>query len=331
VYLLLYNMPTHYEILGVNREASPDEIKRSYRTLSLKWHPDRNPSPEAQSKFQEISLANEILSDERKRQEYNAELDGVRIGGMGGAHEVDISDIFNMMFSGGMPFPGGMPGMTEMRFGDGPGGPEIHVFHGGGGMPGFNAGMPGMHHHPFFRQMQKPPPIITHLELPFEQAYSGCTLCTNIEKWVIKNDVKIHEVEQIYVNIQPGIDNEEIIIMRDCGNTVSNELKGDIKFIVKVLPSESFERRGMDLLHKREISLKESLTGFSFEITHVSGKRLCLDNMKNRTIITPNYKKTIPNLGMVRDGNTGNLIIEFNIRFPEQLSEEQLSKLSEIL
>ena len=323
MYLLLYNMPNHYEILGVSREASPDEIKRSYRALSLKWHPDRNPSPEAQSKFQEISLANEILSDERRRQEYNAELDGVRIGGF--EQEVDISDLFNMMFAGGgggMPF--GMPGMTEMRFGGG-GGPGIHVFH--GGMPG----MPGMPNHPFFRQLQKPPPIIKQLEISFEQSYHGYTLCVGVEKWVIKNDVKIHETEQVYVNIQPGIDNEEVIIMRDCGNTVSQELKGDIKFIVKVDNSTMFERQGMDLLHKREISLKESLTGFSFEITHVSGKLLCLNNMKNMTIISPNYRKTIPNLGMMRDGNVGNLIIEFSIRFPLQFTPDQIAKLSEIL
>jgi DnaJ-class molecular chaperone len=128
-----------------------------------------------------------------------------------------------------------------------------------------------------------------------------------------------------------ALDNDEIIIMRDCGNTVSQELKGDIKFLLKVIPSTIFERQGMDLLLKRTITLKESLTGFSFEITHVNGKLLCLDNLKNRTIIAPNYRKTIPNLGMMRDGNVGNLIIEFSVVFPEQLTDEQTAKLLEIL
>lgn len=322
-------MPNHYEVLGVSREASPEEIKRAYRGLSLKWHPDRNSSPEAQPKFQEIGAAYETLSDERRRQQYNAELDGFHPG-MGG-QEVDLSDIINMMF-GQMPgFPpgmGAMPGMTEVRFGGG--GPGIHVFH--GQMPPGMGGMPGFHPaHPFFQQMQKPPPIIKQLDLSFEQAYNGCTLCVNVEKWTIKNDVKIHENEQVYVNIQPGIDNEEIIIMRDCGNTVSAELKGDIKFIVKVNKSDMFERHGMDLLYKRTISLKEALTGFSFEISHVNGKLLCLNNLKNRTIISPNYRKTIANLGMVRDGNVGNLIIEFSVAFPETLTDEQTTKLAEVL
>lgn len=320
-------MPNHYEVLGVSREASPEDIKRAYRGLSLKWHPDRNPSPDAQSKFQEIGAAYETLSDEAKRQEYNAELDGVRLPGMGG-QEVDLNDIINMMFSQGFPGMPGMHGMAEMRFGGGPGGPEIHVFPGMPFGPGHNPFHPQGH---IFRQMQKPQPIIKNLEISFEQAYNGCTLCINVEKWSVKNDVKIHENEPVYVSIHPGIDNGEIVIMRDCGNAVSAELKGDIKFIIKVNESEMFERQGMNLLHKRTISLKESLTGFSFEITHVSGKLLCLNNLKNRTIISPNYRKTIPNLGMMRDGNVGNLIIEFSVTFPETLTDEQTAKLAEIL
>jgi DnaJ-class molecular chaperone len=312
-------MKTHYEVLGVSRDASTEELKQAYRKLSLKWHPDRNHSPEAQSRFQEINSAYETLNDDKRRHEYNCELDGVRIGG--GGQEVDISDIFNMMFAGG-----GMPGMGEVRFSNG--GPGIHVFH--GGMPG---GMPFGHPfgHPFFHQMQKPQPIIKQIELSFEQAYSGCTLCVNIEKWVIRNDIKVNETEPLYVNIPPGIDNGEVIIMRDCGNAVSNELKGDIQIVLKVEPSNMFERQGMDLLYRRTITLKEALTGFSFEVAHLNGKLLCLNNMTNRTIIYPNFKKTIPNLGMVRDGNTGNLIIEFSVKFPDQLTEEQMTKLEAIL
>ena len=288
---LLYNMKSHYEVLGVDRNASPEDIKRAYRSLSLKWHPDRNSSPEAQSKFQEIGTAYEILNDDNRRHQYNCELDGVHIGG-GMGQEVNINDIINMMFQGGgvgMP-PFGMPGMAEMRF-EGQGGPGIHVFQMGGFPPGQMPGFPPGNH--FFHQMQKPPPIIKQIDLTFEQAYNGCTLCINVDKWVIKIDVKIHETEPIYVNIPAGIDNNEMIIMRDCGNTVSVELKGDIKFMVQVAKSDMFERQGMDLIHRRKISLKEALTGFNFEITHVNGKLLCLNNLKNRTIITPNYKKKL--------------------------------------
>ena len=87
----------------------------------------------------------------------------------------------------------------------------------------------------------------------------------------------------------------------------------------------------MDLLHKKSITLKEALTGFLFDLMHVSGKMLCLNNTVNRSIITPNYRKTIPNMGMMRNGNVGNLIIEFTVVFPEQLTDEQNAKLLEIL
>jgi DnaJ-class molecular chaperone len=324
-------MPNHYETLGVQRDASPDEIKRAYRALSLKWHPDRCPpdkKEEAQSKFQEIGAAYETLSDEGRRQQYNAELDGFHMGGggMGQGHEVDISEIFNMMFGGaGMPFGmQGMPGMTEMRFGGGPGGPEIHMFHGSGGM---HHGMP----HAFFQQIHKPPPITKQIELSFEQAYNGGGVCINIEKWVVKNNTKKIESQQININIPPGINNDEVIVICNCGNEMSPELKGDVKLVVKVKPSETFERQGMDLIHKRTISLKESLTGFSFELTHLNGKSLCLNNLTNRTIVKPNYKKIIPNLGMMKDGNVGNLIIQFDVAFPESLTDEQTEKLLEIL
>jgi DnaJ-class molecular chaperone len=320
-------MPNYYEVLGVERGASQEEIKRAYRALSLKWHPDRNQnSTESKTRFQEIGEANEVLSDPQKRQQYDFELDGVRIPGVGGGQEVDITDILNMMFNGaGMPFGmGPRGGASEVRF-SANGGPEIHVFH-GMGMPG----MPGMGN-PFFRQMQKPPPIVKNLDITFEQAYNGCTLCVEIEKWVIQNDARTNERDAIYVSIPPGIDNNEIIIMRDCGNTVAHDLKGDVKCVVRVESSPLFERQGMDLLHKRAISLKESLTGFTFDLLHVNGKQLCINNLKNRTIVSPNYKKTIPNLGMMRDGNVGNLIIEFLVVFPERLTEEQTAQLKTIL
>ena len=325
---------THYDVLNVSREASTDEIKRAYRSLSLKWHPDRNPSPEAISKFQEISAAYEILSDEGKRREYNFELDG----GGGGGQEVDISDIINMMFGqGGGPFgPFGPNGPMGARFGSGGGpfanaGPGIHIFH-SQGFPGQGfPGQDGPFGHPLFRQIQKPPPIMKQIDITFEQAYSGSTICVEIQKWVVQNDMKINEIEQVYVSIPAGIDQNELIIMRDCGNTVSPDLKGDIKFIVKICESNAFERRGMDLVHKRSITLKEALTGFSFELLHASGKTLCLNNLKNRTIVSPNYKKTIPNLGMTRDGNVGNLIIEFDVVFPDKLTEDQTIQLMAIL
>ena len=171
----------YYETLGVGKDASESDIKKAYRALSLKWHPDRNTSPEAQSKFQEIGEAYETLSDSGKRAEYNDELDGVHRNPffrMNSMAEPDIGDIFNMMFGQGgagplfgQPGPGGPfgPGGAFGQGGAGPfgqggagpfgqagaafgqeihlggqGGPKIHIFRQGFPGQGFpGQGFPG--------------------------------------------------------------------------------------------------------------------------------------------------------------------------------------------
>jgi DnaJ family protein B protein 4 len=318
-------MPNFYETLEIAKDASETEIKKAYRTMSLKWHPDRNPSPESRSKFQEINEAYETLSDSEKKSQYDDELNGVRrnmfevhMDGMGGNMPPDLGEIFNMMFSGGMP---------GMRHGGMPEG--IHIFHSGPGGAHFSmGGGAGIN---IFQQMHKPPSIIKNIQIPFQLAYSGCTLHVPIEKWVIRNNIKVNETETIYVPIPAGVDNNEVIVMRDCGNAASDDLKGDVKFIVAVENDSLFVREGMDLHYKKNISLKESLTGFSFEIQHINGKMISINNRVNRTIVKPGYTRTIPGLGMNRDNNTGNFVITFLVDFPETLSEEQMQKLEEIL
>ncbi|MCA9298273.1 MAG: DnaJ domain-containing protein, partial [Phycisphaerales bacterium] len=96
-------MPTtrdYYEVLGVGRDASPDDIKRAYRRLAMKYHPDRNPDDaEAESRFKEAAEAYEVLSDEKKRRVYDQYgHDGLR-GHGAASHDfsrMDVSDIFSM-------------------------------------------------------------------------------------------------------------------------------------------------------------------------------------------------------------------------------------------
>ena len=68
-------MSSHYDTLQISKEATESEIKRAYRSLSLQWHPDRNPAPEAQAKFQEINEAYEVLKDPVKRERYRNEIE----------------------------------------------------------------------------------------------------------------------------------------------------------------------------------------------------------------------------------------------------------------
>jgi DnaJ-class molecular chaperone len=138
------------------------------------------------------------------------------------------------------------------------------------------------------------------------------------------------EKEKLYVNINKGIDSGEIIMIEKRGNSINDKLKGDIKLFVKVENNSNMKREGINLKFKKEISLKESLTGFKFDIKHINGKTYTINN-DSGNIIPANYIKEIDNLGMVRENATGKLIIEFDVIFPDKLTEEQIVKLREIL
>ena len=294
-------MATYYDTLGIPKDSTDEQIKRAYRKLSLQYHPDRNQAPEAISKFQAINEANETLCDPAKRQQYDHELNGGggRMDMMNGPEFRDINQIFKSFFGG-------------------VGGPEIHMFHGMGG-------------NQFFENLNKPPPIIKNLSLTLEQAYVGGSFPIELEKWSLINNVRTIEKQTIYLNVPYGIDDNEMIVLREMGNSVNQTIKGDVKICISLSNGTSFERRGLDLIYKKKISLKEALCGFEFEMKHINGKSLNFKNITNHSIIQPGFKKVIPDLGMKRDTHVGNLIIDFDIIFPESLSPETVTALTTIL
>lgn len=303
-------MPTHYEILELDQNASEHDIKKSYRKLSLQYHPDRNGGDaSATEKYKKINEAHEILSDPNKREQYNMELQfgGGHVGGGGFHMGGDMGDIFNMMFNGG---------------GGGGGGPGIRIFHSsGGGFPG--TGFPGHPMEHFFQQMNKPPPIVKNVSITLEQAYAGATVVVDIEKQFSIGGNKSVKNEKLNIQIPKGIEENEVMVLREHGHEISENTKGDIKITFEIQKNNIFKRHGMDLIYNKQLTLKESLCGFSFEIAHLNGKVLNMNNLANNNIIKPNYKKVVPGLGMVKNGQTGNLIIEMSIEFPDSLTKEQ--------
>jgi DnaJ family protein B protein 4 len=308
-------MSDFYEILGVTKESTSQEIKKAYRALSLEFHPDRNPSPDAKSKFQEISEAYETLSDTEKKSQYDNQQSG--FGGMHFSNmnnnPSDMGNIFNMLFG----LHGGIGQGMNIHHGINipHGMPNIRIFHGG----------------QMFQQMQKPPPILKNIQITLEQCYNGCSVPLEIDRWIYNNDIKCNELETIYLTIPPGINENECIMMIGKGNSFNDEIKGDIRVSIQITNNTDFIRHNNDLYYKKSVLLKDALCGFTFEIQHLNGKTFCLNNNTNHTIIKPNLKKTIPNLGMNREDVRGNLIIEFDVIFPDVLSEEQIDSLKNIL
>jgi DnaJ-class molecular chaperone len=309
----------YYTILGVDEKASKEDIKKAYRSLSMKFHPDKNQGNlECVSKFQQISAAYETLGDEKKREEYNMSRSNpfTRMNAHNGGMEVPIDNLFSALFGGGGGFPPGFPPGFQQGFPPGFAGPKIHVFHGGAPM-NFNQGM------------QKPTPIIKNISVNIEQLLLGCTIPIEIERWLLENGTKVFERETIYVNIPKGIDDNELIILRDKGNILNEQFKGDVKLFVNIQNDSQFKRSGLDLIFEKTISLKDALCGFSFEIKYIDGKSYTINN-NSGNIIPPEYRKIIPKMGLSRDEHVGNMIIIFHIEFPEKLTETQITNLKDI-
>jgi DnaJ-class molecular chaperone len=325
---------SYYKILGISENASKEEIKKAYRKLSLQYHPDRNNnSEESKKKFQQISQAYETLADDQKRNEYRQMQNNPffhmnhthpRNGHSHSSMEIPVDDIFKAFFgSDNDGFPG-FPGFSGFPMGMGmgprPGG-------------GFSAAMgPGGNIHVFTssNQMKKPTPIIKNVEITIDQVLTGCSISFVIERWIIENNNKIFENETIYIDIPKGIDDNEILILKEKGNILNDSIKGDVKIIIKVINNSCFKRQSLDLILNKSISLKDSLCGFTFELVYLNGKTYTL-NCNGGNIIFPGYKKILPNMGLSREGFTGNLIIEFQVQFPEKLLEQQIIQLKEIL
>jgi len=311
--IIMSDSKGYYSRLGLQSDAKFDEIKRAYRRLSLETHPDRNGnSEESSNKFKEINEAYEVLGDEQKRKQYD-------MGGLGGLFGMDENaanmnpeDILRDLFGGGLF--NGMPTQFETN------NSQTHFFHMGGGMPNIN----------IRTAMQKPKPILKHIKIPMEAAYAGCNVPLEVDRWIMHGNIKSQETEVLYVKIPPGIDENEIIILREKGNAISDANKGDVKIFVKIENKTDYTRNGLDLIYCKTITLKEALCGFEFTLKYVDGRNFQINNNEGN-IITPGYRKLIPKMGMKRDENVGNLVIDFTVIFPESLTPEQVKSIKDNL
>jgi DnaJ-class molecular chaperone len=310
----------YYNILGVDKNASDDEIKKTYKKLALKYHPDRNKDPGAEEKFKQIGEAYEVLGDPEKRKNYDrfgsAGEPGNPFGG-GGMHggfqarhmsREEAENLFGMFMGGRNPF------------GDSDDDEGIHI---GGGHPFgqmFMGGMPGMggmsdmgdilRHHMMAQNMhaqqmkqqrqkqaqQVPQEQEYQIECSLEDLYSGDVRYVNI------ND-NTHELR-----IRPGLEN---------GKKFSKF--GNLMFSVKELPNERFERQGSTLKLKEKIILTcdEAKKGFTKQIRLLDGEKY---NLTLSKIPNSSYVHTIKGKGMPIEEKKqiigyGDLLVEFDVQF----------------
>lgn len=289
----------YYDILEINNNASQEDIKKAYRKLSLLHHPDKNGnSSESINKIQNINEAYEVLSNPEKKMMYDS----------GGTNDinfmnryqdipVDFENIINSIFQ-----------MNNLNS-------DVHTFR-----IFCNGGSASI----------RPPSIVKTVLIQFEKVLMNLKIPIEINRFIQDQNIKTEEMETIYVDVPMGIDEGEIIVIKGKGNIINN-FRGDVKICVKIQNDTEFKRVGLDLLFEKTISLKESLCGFSFELKHLNNKKYTITNANTvGHVICQNYKKIIPNMGLERDGHVGNLVIKFNVKFPEQLNESALEELKKI-
>lgn len=334
-------MNNYYEDLEVSENADKGEIKKSYRKLSMKYHPDKNPNnKESEEKFKIIAQAYEILSDESKKREYDAMrknpfMNNMNMNNMPSfAHNMmNVDELFSNIFSnmeqhtsqnqgfspGGFPpfFMGGGININDLMGGGLGGGPNIRIFRN------------GQQVNPNQQHIKKPEPIIKNITITLEEAFNGGEKQIDIERFFIDDSgSKVIENTNIKVPIFQGIDSNEKIILKNCGHNINNVIKGDIEVIITILEHKTLKRDNLNLNLNVSVPLIKALCGFAFEFEHLNGKKYAINNLQN--ILIPNQIKQIEGLGIKRDKHIGSLIINFTIVFPDKISEEQKQKLKDI-
>lgn len=333
----------YYKLLQVDRSAKDDDLKKAYRKLAMKWHPDKNPNnkKEAEAKFKQISEAYDVLSDPQKRAVYDqygeeglkGQVPPPGAGGFSGGHDGgptmfrfnprSADDIFSEFFGFSSPF-GGMGDMGGVR-GGGQGFPRgmyddiFASFRNAGGEGSGNA-------------MRKGAAIERTLPCSLEDLYKGTTKKMKISRDVTDASGRPTTVEEILtIEIKPGWKKGTKITFPEKGNEQRGVIPSDLVFIIDEKPHAVFKRDGNDLTVTQKISLVEALTGYTVQLTSLDGRNLTIPI---NSIISPTYEEVVKGEGMPipkEPTKKGNLRVKFNIKFPTRLTSEQKSGIKRLL
>jgi len=313
------NYDVYFNILNITRDSTLNDIKKAYRIMSIKHHPDKNGGANSEH-FNKINEAYSILVKNydsiklnEKKQDYDLLLNKSYANPYAPLNNAAANiNAANAVNAGVNAAANPYAGVNAVD--------AVNVVNATNAMISKYANSMNSNYQD----------IIVNLTLNYNEAYIGCNKPIVIERKISVNNVIGYEKETLYVQIPRGIDNNEIITLINKGNSYVNNgvTHSNVKIIIVLKPHETFERNGLDIIYIKTISLKEALLGFSFVLNHINNKNY---NITCTEIIHFNYEKIKTSMGFVRDNFVGNLIIKFNIIFPSSLSLDVKKQLEPLL
>lgn len=357
----------YYEVLGVSKSATPEEIKKAYRQLALKYHPDRNPDDkDAEEKFKEAAEAYSVLSDENKRARYDrygfAGMNGGSASGggfSGGFGDFDLNDILNSVFGRGFDFGGfnfggfgggsSRGGVTRQR------GSNIRVkvklnlqeiakgvkkkikvnkyvtcdhCHGSGSENGATETCPTCHGRGQVVQT-------VNSFFGAMQTASVCPTCGGTGQ-IIKNKCKhcqgegIMKGEEIIdIEIPAGVGNDMQLTVRGKGNAgPHNGINGDLIVVIEEEESKDFERDGSNLIYNLFLTIPEAILGTQAEVPTIDGKvRVKIAPGTQSGKVLRLRGKGLPNINSY---GSGDMLVNVNVWIPKKVTKEEEKMLEEL-
>ena len=289
-------MKDYYKILGVNKDASEEEIKKAFRKLAHAHHPDKSGGDEA--KFKEASEAYSVLSDKKKRAQYDSS--GSAGPGAGG-------------FQGGAGFDPSGFGFDFSGFGN----------------AGFDTGDLGDILSSIFggRRVRRGRDIAVDIELSFQESVFGA------ERKVVINS-KFVKQKEVSINVPPGIDDGQMVRLTGQGETLEGGVPGDLYVKVHVRKHPYLRKEGYNLIMDLEVKLSEALLGAE-KVIHTLDGEITLKvqaGTKHGTILRVKGRG-VPHAPMQAGGqnkNRGDLYVRISIQIPEKLSKEARKAVEEL-